>query len=100
MECNWKCQYFNGLICTDDKRWINKDGDEVCRYQEGAICQEQLDDKVSLSHLLVVMSSRFDEEIEKVMSMVEWSDQRDRKMVLDLFKKMQSAILHQKISET
>jgi hypothetical protein len=47
-----------------------------------------------------VMSPRFDEEIEKVMSMVEWSDYRDRKIVLDLFKKMQSAISHQKISET
>lgn len=62
--------------------------------------QEQNGSEVNLSHLQIVMPSRFDEEIEKVMSMVEWSDQRDRKMVLDLFQKMQSAILHQKISET
>jgi hypothetical protein len=57
-------------------------------------------ERLKKGHIANVMSSRFDEEIEKVMSMVEWSDQRDRKMVLDLFKKMQTAILHQKISET
>ena len=31
------CPYYNGAWCVDEEIYVNKAGDIVCRYYEGAI---------------------------------------------------------------
>ena len=86
---------------------MQKAADDI--YEVPAMTEDKFVELIN-SHISPVMSSRFDEAIEKVMGSVEWGDHRDRKEVYDLFQKMlweikvrrakESAISHRKISET
>jgi len=45
MECK-NCKWWFSKIesCTDPHDWYNKDGEDVCRYEEGAMNFEQYND--------------------------------------------------------
>ena len=64
MDCK-ECEFANpGKRCADPIVWVNSEGEEVCRYQEGATMIEKAEAKGSTELALLADNERLTKWLE------------------------------------